>query len=95
MFVVLLKFSINKELAAQHMDAHNAWIQRGVDEGVFLMVGSLQQGMGGVVLADNMELRDLQERLSGDPFVTEQVVTPEILEITPHITDQRLRFLLA
>jgi uncharacterized protein YciI len=94
MFVVLLKFSTNKALASQHMDAHNAWIQRGLDAGVFLMVGSLHQGKGGVILANNMGWQDLQERLSDDPFVTQKVVIPEILEITPHITDERLGFLL-
>ncbi len=95
MFVVLLKFSTHKHLAGQYMDGHNTWVQRGFDEGVFLLVGSLQQGMGGSILADNTSLEHLQQRLAEDPFVSEQVVAAEILELTPNKSDPRLAFLLA
>ena len=95
MFVVFLKFSTRKDLASRFMDAHNAWIQRGVDEGVFLLVGSLEQGQGGVILAGNTGLHDLRQRVNDDPFVDAQVVVAEIHEITPHITDQRLNFFLS
>jgi uncharacterized protein YciI len=94
MFIVLLKFSVNKPLAGQFMAGHNDWIQRGVDEGVFLLVGSLNQGQGGAILADNTTLPELQRRVDQDPFVSEQVVEAQVLEITPHHTDQRLSFLL-
>lgn len=40
MYVVTLTFSENKARAADLMEAHKAWIQRGFDEGLFLMVGS-------------------------------------------------------
>jgi uncharacterized protein YciI len=94
MFVVLLRFSTQKHLAGHHMDGHNAWVQRGLDEGVFLLVGGLQQGMGGGILADNTSRQDLQQRIAADPFVAENVVTAEILELTPNKTDARLAFLL-
>lgn len=94
MFIVLLKFSDNKGQAAQFMDGHNAWIKRGFDEGVFLLVGSLQPKSGGGVVAHNTSLTDLQNRVSNDPFVVENVVSAEIFEITPAKADERLEFLL-
>jgi uncharacterized protein YciI len=94
MYVVLLKFSTNKHLASQHMEGHNKWIQRGFDEGVFLLTGGLQQGLGGGILASNTTREALQERIAADPFVTENVVVADILEPTPHKTDARLDFLL-
>lgn len=94
MFIVLLKFSANKALAGQFMEAHNAWIKRGFDDGVFLLVGSLQPNQGGGIVAHNTSLADLQVRVSSDPFVAENVVSAEILEITPAKTDARLQFLL-
>ena len=42
MFVLLLKFSENKDRAAAFMQGHKDWIKRGFDEGVFLLAGSLQ-----------------------------------------------------
>ncbi|WP_085905527.1 YciI family protein [Kiloniella majae] len=94
MFIVLLKFSVNKENAGQFMDAHKAWIKQGFDENVFLMVGSLKPGAGGVVLAHNSSRKDLEQRVQEDPFVAENIVSAEILEIDPAKADDRLSFLL-
>lgn len=94
MFIVTLKFSENKEHVSQFMDGHKQWIKRGFDEDVFLLAGSLQPNLGGGIVAHNTSLSDLQKRVNDDPFVAENVVSAEILEITPAKTDERLRFLL-
>lgn len=94
MFIVLLKFSDNKSKAGQFLEGHKEWIKRGFDDGVFLMAGSLQPNMGGGILAHNTSLPDLQNRVKGDPFVAQDVVSAEILEITPSKADERLKFLL-
>jgi uncharacterized protein YciI len=94
MFVVLLKFSANKGNASQFMEGHNEWIKRGFDDGVFLLTGSLQPNLGGGILAHNTSLSDLRNRVDTDPFVSENVVKAEILEITPSRADARLEFLL-
>ncbi|MBS0517662.1 MAG: hypothetical protein JSR90_03160 [Proteobacteria bacterium] len=93
MFVVLLRFSANKAKAPQLMEGHNAWIRRGFEDGVFLMVGGLKPAVGGGILAHNTSLPDLQARVGEDPFVAEDVVGAEILEIAPARTDPRLAFL--
>ena len=94
MFIVLLKFSSNKSQASQFIEGHKEWIKRGVDDGVFLLVGSLQPDLGGGIVAHNTSLPDLQSRVNGDPFVAENVVRAEILEITPSQADERLKWLL-
>lgn len=93
MFIVLLKFSGNKDQASQFMEGHKEWIKRGFDDRVFLLAGSLQPNMGGGILAHNTSLQNLQNRVNVDPFVAEKVVSAEILEITPSKTDERLQFL--
>ena len=94
MFVILLKFSENKSKAGEYMDGHNRWIKNGFEDGVFLLVGSLQPNLGGSVIAYNTSLSDLQDRVNNDPFVIEHVVKAEILEIDPKKTDERLSFLV-
>ena len=94
MFILLLKFSANKDQAPQFMDAHNVWLKSGFDDGVFLLAGSLQPGLGGGILAGGTTLAELQSRVQADPFVQENVVTAEILEIEPARADERLQFLL-
>ncbi len=94
MFTIFLTFSNNKGRAGEFMAAHNDWIKRGFDDGVFLLVGSLQPNRGGALLAHNTSLADLERRVEQDPFVAEGVVNAEISEISPARTDDRLNFLI-
>lgn len=95
MFVVVLRFSANRDQSGRHMDAHRAWIKRGFDDGVFLLAGSLRPEQGGAIVAHNVSLAELQGRVDDDPFVAEDVVRAEILEIAPSRCDARLSFLQA
>ena len=94
MFVITLRFA-DKTNAAQFMDGHNAWIKRGFDDGVFLLVGSLQPNAGGVILAYNASPEEIEARVQDDPFVAKGVVIAEILAIAPGRADERLAFLKA
>lgn len=95
MFIVLLKFSFNKAKAGQFMEAHNAWLKQGFADGVFLLAGSIKPGLGGAILAHGVAAEDLQQRIDADPFVAEDVVRAEIVEIAPSKTDARLNFMVA
>ena len=94
MLIVFLKFSANKSRASQFMEGHKAWVKRGFDDGVFLLAGSLEPGLGGGILAHNTSLADLQSRVNDDPFVAQDVVKPEIIELDPGKADERLQFLV-
>jgi uncharacterized protein YciI len=94
MHIILLKFSTNKSQAGRLMDGHKAWVKRGFDDGVFLLAGSLEPDLGGGILAHNTSSPDLQRRLNEDPFVAQDVVKAEVLELDPGRTDERLKFLL-
>jgi uncharacterized protein YciI len=94
MFVVLLRFAENKDAAAQHMNGHQEWLRRGLDDGVFLLAGSIRPGLGGAILAHDASLAELEKRVADDPFVAENVVNAEIIEIAPGLADERLSFLL-
>lgn len=93
MYIVLLRFSENKKMAAQLVEDHKAWIGRGFRDGVFLLVGSLQPERGGGILAHNTTLEALEQRVSADPFVARNVVSAEILELSPARAEDRLSFL--
>ena len=62
------------------MEAHNAWIAKGLADGVFQCVGSLDVG-GGFVLAHGEEHEALLRRVRDDPFVENDVVTAEVHRI--------------
>lgn len=98
MFIVFLRFSTQKERAKERagafMDAHEAWIDQGVRDGVFLLVGSLEPSAGGAVIAHGVTRAELERRVSLDPFVEHDVVSAEIVEVAPAKVDERLRFLV-
>lgn len=93
MFIVLLQFSNGKSRARELMTDHDEWLQRGFDAGVFLVAGSIQPGLGGAIVAHDTTRAELDERLQRDPFVAHDVVTVEVLEVSPGKTDPRLAFL--
>lgn len=95
MFVVLFRYSAHEADAPQHTPGHEAWIADGLDAGVFLVIGSTRPGPGGAILAVAPSAAELHARLAQDPFVAHDVVTAEVIEITPHLTDPRLAFLAA
>jgi uncharacterized protein YciI len=75
MHLITLRFGAEKARAAEFMAGHNAWLQRGFDEGAFLASGSLPGGAGGFVLARGL---GLEARVEADPFVAEGIVIAEI-----------------
>lgn len=94
MFIVFLRFTEKKSQASDFMEGHKAWIQKGFDDNVFLLVGSLQPNAGGTVFAHETSLSDLEKRVASDPFVAEGIVTSEILEVTPARATDPLQFLM-
>jgi len=99
MFIVLLTFADNKHLAKEFMQGHKNWIKKGFDDDAFLMVGSLKPATetekgGGAIIAHNTSLQALQQRVNQDPFVAENVVSAQIIEVAPNQTHERLNFLL-
>jgi uncharacterized protein YciI len=95
MFIVLLRFSGNKDRAVQFMEGHREWIRRGFADGIFALAGSLRPNSGGANIAHHTSMGELQNRVKADPFVAEDVVSAEILEITPSQADERLKFMSA
>lgn len=85
MHIIFLKFGPNRALAGQWMADHKRWMQQGIDDGSFLMTGSLDNAQGGAVLAANMDREAIQHRVDQDPFVVHQVVTAEIHAVTPSL----------
>ena len=94
MFVVIMEVT-DKARAAPYMDGHNAWIRSGFDEGVFVLIGSLQPGPGGVILVDDVSREAIDARVAEDPFVAQGIVDVRILDVSAWRTDARLDFLKA
>lgn len=83
MHIVLLKFGPNRSQAAQWMAGHKEWIEKGINDGVFLLAGSLENSQGGALLAVKLSKAEVTALVEEDPFVKHQVAEPEIVSIAP------------
>ena len=95
MFVILLKFSTNKDKAGQFMERHNAWLRDGFEKGIFVLSGSIQPKAGGAVLARNATPEQIRAIVNADPFVEYDVVSAEIVEISASKSIPELEFLIS
>ena len=95
MYVILLKFSTHKAKAGQFMERHNSWLRNGFERGVFLLSGSIQPKAGGAVLAHNVTPEQIRAIVNEDPFVSEDVVTAEIVDISASKSIPALEFLIS
>ncbi len=94
MFIIFLKFSENFGNAKNFIAAHNEWVSRGIEDGVFQLVGSIIPNQGGAIIAANVDREEIERILNQDPFVIENIVKLKIIEITPNKAVKELQFLL-
>jgi uncharacterized protein YciI len=94
MHIILLKFTDNRHNAALHLPGHKAWLARGLEDGLFLLTGSLGSDLGGAILARGVSPPEIQETVSEDPFVRENIVSAEVLEFSPTVASENFQFLL-
>lgn len=94
MHIILLKFGENKASAPEYMADHKAWIAKGISDGIFHCVGSLDVG-GGFILAHGECDKEVHARLAADPFVVQGVVSAEILQVDVNHAGPELAFLHA
>ena len=94
MFIILLKFSKNREQAGLFMDSQMKWLKQGFDENTFFLAGTIMPATGGAILAKGASFEAIQKRVQQDPFVIENIVEAEILEIKPAKLDERFTQIL-
>ncbi|WP_148716644.1 YciI family protein [Chitinolyticbacter meiyuanensis] len=95
MYVIFLKFGPNRAQVAQWSTAHKQWIQAGIDDGIFLAAGSLEDAQGGAIIATGVDKRALVARVTQDPFVAHGVVTAEVHAIAPSVMSSGFAELLS
>lgn len=94
MHIIILKFTGNRHNAALHLPGHKAWLARGLEDGMFLLAGSLGSDFGGAILARAVSPAKIQDRVNEDPFVRENIVSAEVLEFSPSVASEGFQFLL-
>ncbi|MFT6327575.1 MAG: hypothetical protein ACJAYK_002571 [Crocinitomicaceae bacterium] len=76
------------------MSGHKEWIKIGIEQDRFLIVASIEPASGGAIIARANSLKEIERIVDSDPFVINDVVKPEVIEISPSMTSKELEFLI-
>jgi uncharacterized protein YciI len=93
-YLVLLRLA-DAAKVSEHLAGHRLWLEQGFNDNVFFLTGGIPAVGGGAILAAGLSRDELTVRLADDPFVINDVVTPEIIELDITMSDPRLVFLSA
>lgn len=77
--MILLDYVKPLEEVDAQMEAHVEFLERGFDEGVFIVAGRRELRTGGVILCRGVA-EDIEALAQTDPFVTSGVATAEVVE---------------
>jgi uncharacterized protein YciI len=93
LFIIHLTYTAPLEEIDRQLAPHQAWVNAGLAEGVFVAAGPLVPRTGGVILAHGLTRAALEARLAEDPFVKAGLVRVEVLDHAIRAADPRLAFL--
>ncbi|WP_298673278.1 YciI family protein [uncultured Sphingomonas sp.] len=77
--VVLLDYVGSLDKVDAHVEAHRAFLERGLKEGVFLVAGRREPRTGSVILCRGIA-EDIEALAQTDPLVTAGLATAEVVE---------------
>ena len=77
--LILITYIAPLDEVDRHMKPHLAWLERGYDEGLFLMSGRRNPRTGGVIVSRGQKA-EVEALAASDPFVTDGVATIEVIE---------------
>ncbi|WP_447640629.1 MULTISPECIES: YciI family protein [Chitinophagaceae] len=91
MFVISLTYKKPISEIELLINAHNAFLDKNYAEKIFLASGRKNPRTGGIILAHNIGLEDLQNRIKEDPFYQNGVADYEIIEFVATKFDRELQ----
>lgn len=83
MFIVILNYIKSLDEVDKKRDDHLSFINNYVLEGKFLTVGRQTPPEGGVVIAHNVNRKELENILINDPYYTNKLAEHSIIEFNP------------
>ena len=93
MFVIVIRYKVPLTQIDSALADHRGWLDKGFNDGVFILAGPQVPRVGGVIMAHNTTREDLLIRLSEDPFHRLGLSDFELIDVAARKTDPRLEFL--
>ena len=91
MYLLDVAAVVSKEYYQEHKETHGAWVKEGFDKGFFILAGPKKDELGGFVLVNDIDKRELMDFISEDPFVIEEVAKYEIHSFSVGMAKEELK----
>lgn len=92
LFVVVLRYVVESDKVQETRLPHLDFVQKGYEDGVFLLSGPLSPRAGGVIFAQSISRESLLDFLSEDPFAQNGVAEFSVYEFKPSRHHVELEF---
>lgn len=86
MFLLIVSYIKPIEEVMKHAVTHKAWVNKYVEEGLFLFAGPKKNKQGGAILAKSIDKSRLNEILEEDSFVKEGVAEYQVIDFDCRIS---------
>jgi uncharacterized protein YciI len=77
--LILINYVVALDEVDRHMQPHIDWLERGYDQGLFLLSGRRNPRTGGVIVSRGHKA-EVEALAASDPFVTSGAATIEVIE---------------
>lgn len=86
MYFLNFSFTKTPAEAALVSPLHGAWVNKYLNEGIFLMAGGKTSGLGGLIAVKSIDKSQLRTLLAEDPYLQQDIGEYQIIEIAIALT---------
>jgi uncharacterized protein YciI len=90
MFIILLKYKKPLSEVDRFVAVHREFLKRFYASGHFLLSGRNEHRTGGVIIANAVTRKEIEEIILEDPFNREGIAEYEIIEFSPSMAAENL-----
>lgn len=93
MYILTIRYNKPLSEVMPHKAIHRDWLQKYIDEGIFLMAGPNRAETGGLILVKSIEKNRLKQIIAEDSYVQTEVADYQITDFICGLTDTKLEWL--
>ncbi|MDP9960222.1 YciI family protein [Chryseobacterium lathyri] len=94
MFIISLTYKTALENVERFIPEHNIFLEKHYHSGNFIASGRKEPRTGGIILADAVSKKEVEEIIKEDPFYIHQVADYDITEFIPSKYNEHFKFFI-
>ena len=93
MFLLIVNYTQPTKEVTKYVATHSQWVNKYIDEEIFLFAGPKKNKLGGVILVKSIDKDLLDKVLAEDSFVKEKVAEYQVIDFDCRVSSHDLAFI--